>query len=310
MTAYYRVMLGKKSKYADQAFKEKFIGVDFDLHLDLTADLPDDWRPFNKKYIPAWLEENPGKSKIAAGLACATLWMVSKGINIGDIVLCPDGVGNYQVGRVTGGYEYHPEGPLEHRRTVEWLAPVIQRSAMSEGLRNSTGSIGTVATISKHAIEIEGLIGVPTQSSGTITVTDPDVEDPSVFALEKHLEDFLVANWSNTILGSGYDIFEEEGEKVGQQYPTDTGYIDILAVSKDRNELLVLELKKGRASDVVVGQIQRYMGYVKDELAEPGQSVKGIIIALEDDVKLRRALSVTVGIDFYRYEVSFKLIKQ
>ena len=55
---------------------------------------------------------------------------------------------------------------------------------------------------------------------------------------------------------------------VGQQYPTDTGYIDILAVSKDNKELLVIELKKGRASDVVVGQIQRYMGYILEEIAE------------------------------------------
>jgi len=35
-----------------------------------------------------------------------------------------------------------------------------------------------------------------------------------------------------------------------------------------------VELKKGRASDVVVGQIQRYMGYVLQELAEEHQKVK------------------------------------
>jgi restriction system protein len=90
---------------------------------------------------------------------------------------------------------------------------------------------------------------------------------------------------------------------------TDTGPIDILAISKDRKELLVIELKKGRVSDVVVGQIQRYMGYAKDELCEEGQTVKGLIIGLEDDNKLRRALSVTTGIDFYRYIVDFKLVK-
>jgi restriction system protein len=51
------------------------------------------------------------------------------------------------------------------------------------------------------------------------------------------------------------------------------------------------------------------MGYVKDELAEPNQVVKGIIIGSEDDNKIRRALSVTVNIEFYRYQVSFKLFK-
>jgi restriction system protein len=71
----------------------------------------------------------------------------------------------------------------------------------------------------------------------------------------------------------------------------------------------VVELKKGRTSDSVVGQIQRYMGYVKEELAEPNQKVRGVIIALEDDLRIKRALSVTSNIDFYRYEVRFNLMK-
>ena len=73
--------------------------------------------------------------------------------------------------------------------------------------------------------------------------------------------------------------------------------------------MLVVELKKGRASDNVVGQIQRYMGYVACELAEEGQTVKGIIIALDDDQRIRRALSVAPNIDFYKYQVSFQLFK-
>jgi restriction system protein len=60
---------------------------------------------------------------------------------------------------------------------------------------------------------------------------------------------------------------------------------------------------------VVVGQILRYMGYVQEVLAEEGQSVKGAIIALEDDQRIRRALRMTPSIEFYRYQVSFKLVK-
>jgi SAM-dependent methyltransferase len=106
-----------------------------------------------------------------------------------------------------------------------------------------------------------------------------------------------------------FDIFEEDGELVGQQYQSDTGPMDILAIKKDKTQLLVVELKKGRASDAVVGQVLRYMGYVKQELAEPNQSVKGVIIALDDDTRIRRALAMTPDISFYRYEVSFKLTK-
>jgi restriction system protein len=235
------------------------------------------------------------------------LWTVSKGIKVGDMVLCPNGSGSYLVGEVLDTYSYHPEGILSHRRTVKWYPTTIERALMSEALRNSTGSVGTVSDITKYAEEIETLIGG--QKPPTIISTDTTVEDPSVFALEKHLEDFLVQNWSQTELGKKYDIFEEDGELVGQQYPSDTGPIDILAISKDKKEILVVELKKGRASDAVVGQIQRYMGFVLEELVEKNQIVKGVIIALEDDLKIKRALSVTNNIEFYRYQVSFKLFK-
>lgn len=126
---------------------------------------------------------------------------------------------------------------------------------------------------------------------------------------QAHLEEFLVRNWTQTELGRDYDIYQENGELVGQQYQTDTGPLDILAISKDKKTLLVVELKKGRASDVVVGQALRYMGYVQDELAEEAQSVRGVIIALEDDQRIRRALTMVPSIDFYRYQVSFKLMR-
>lgn len=83
--------------------------------------------------------------------------------------------------------------------------------------------------------------------------------------------------------------------------------MDILAISKDRTKLLVVELKRGRARDAVVGQIQRYMGYVQDALLEPGQNVEGVIIAQEDDLRIRRALSMTRNIRFMKYRVEFHL---
>lgn len=307
MKRYIRVMLGAKSIYANECYEGNFIGADYDIHVDLTNELPENWRDFNAKYRPIWLEANKGKSKIAAGLACGMLWTICKGIRKGDIVLCPDGEGNYYVGEVESNYHYHPDVILPHRRTVRWYSSSIERASMSQELRNSTGSIGTTSDVSQYAEEIERLIG--SNKPPTIVSTDDTIEDPSVFALEKHLEDFLVKNWGHTELGSEYDIYEEEGELVGQQYPSDTGPLDILAVSKDKKTLLVVELKKGRVSDNVVGQIQRYMGFVKDELAEADQTVKGVIIGLEDDIRIKRALSVTNNIEFYRYKVSFNLFK-
>lgn len=307
MKSYYRVMLGKSSVHSEFCYKEKFIGVDFGIDFDLKNELPDNWREFNEKFIPIYLAKQPGKSKISAGLACGFLWTVCKGITVGDIVLSPNGSGGYYVGEVMEGYSYHPNEILPHRRSVKWNPKIIDRSEMSETLKRSAGSIGTVSNISKYSEEIERLLAGT--NSPTIISTDETIEDPSEFALEKHLEDFLVQNWKQSELGKNYDIFEEEGEIVGQQYPSDTGPIDILAISKDKKELLVVELKKRKASDNVVGQIQRYMGFVLEKLTEEGQTVKGIIIAHEDDLKIRRALSVTNNIEFYKFQVSFKLIK-
>jgi restriction system protein len=165
---------------------------------------------------------------------------------------------------------------------------------------------GEMDLLAKQKEEIERLI---TNPRAVIHSSDETIEDPSVFALEKHLEEFLIANWTSCELSRNYDLFEEAGEIIGQQYPTDTGFIDILAISKDRSQILVIELKKGRASDSVVGQIQRYMGYVLDEVAESHQTVRGCIIALEDDLRIKRALRINPSIDFYRYEVSFRLQK-
>ena len=300
-------MLGRKSVYAQQCYEGNFVGADFDIYEDLTNNLPEKWRDFNAKYRPVWLKSNPGKSKVAAGLACGMLWTVCKGIKKGDVVLCPDGSGSYYVGEISSDYYYSPGEILFHRREVQWYPRSIDRNDMSQELKNSTGSIGTCSNISDYAEEIDKLIGG--NKPPTLVSTDETIEDPSVFALEKHLEDFLVKNWDHTKLGNEYEIYEEEGELVGQQYPSDTGPIDILAISKDKNTLLVVELKKGRVSDNVVGQIQRYMGYVKEELAESHQNVKGIIIGLEDDIRIKRALSVTNNIEFYRYKVNFNLFK-
>jgi len=305
--SYYRIMLGRKSSFAQQCHEEKWFGGGWGVAQDLTNDLSDNWREFNAKFIPVYLKANPEKSKVAAGLACGMLHTICKGIQKDDVVLCPDGKASYWAGTVVSDYFYVAGKALPHRRSVEWFPKVIARAEMSEGLRNSTGAIGTVSNISKHAEEIAGFLAG--NVAPKLIATDELVEDPSIFALEEHLEDFLVQNWSGTELGKNYKIFEEDGEPAGQQYPTDTGPMDILAVRKDGKELLIVELKKGRASDAVVGQIQRYMGFVLDELAEPGQTVRGCIIALEDDLRLRRALRAAANIDFYRYQVSFKLFK-
>ena len=309
MTQYYRILAGKGSKYTAECFAGGFIGVDFDFGQDLTNHLPDNWRDFNEEFIPIYLANNPGKTKVAAGLACGMTHTVAKGLQIGDAILCPNGKGSYRMGKVTGSYQYHPGEILPHRRPVEWFPNEILRDAMSEGLRQSSGAGGILSNVAAYAEEIEKLIS---SDKGPILTVENDemVEDPYAFAMEKHLEEFIVQNWEHTFFAGGYKLFEDGEGNTGQQFDVGDGRIDILAVGKDQKSLLVIELKKGRASDVVVGQTLRYMGYVKEVLADKDQEVKGAIIALDDDPKLRRALKMVPQIEFYRYRISFKLEKQ
>ena len=69
----------------------------------------------------------------------------------------------------------------------------------------------------------------------------------------------------------------------------------------------MVELKRGRPSDRVVGQTMRYMGYAGTELAAPGQAVKGLIIAHEVDDSLRYAVSALPAIRIMTYQVAFSL---
>ena len=307
MTRYYRVSLGKDGVYAEQARLQGWVGTGWMADRDLTGHFPAEWKDFNKQHIPYVIESGEVPTKVGAGLACGMTWTMCRGLAVGDYVLSRTADKDYfQVGRVNGDYFYAAGQSLPHRRPVQWLDKLISRAELGEEISHRIAA-GTVQDFTGFEDILRPLIegdGKP-----VVSVSSEEVENPFAFVMEKYLEEFLVDNWKHTELGKNFDIFEVDGELVGQQYMSDTGPIDILAISKDKKTLLVVELKRGKVSDNVVGQIQRYMGYVKEELLEPGQQVKGVIIGLDDDKRIQRALSVANGIDFYKYEVNFKLHK-
>ena len=137
---------------------------------------------------------------------------------------------------------------------------------------------------------------------------EQDTENESEFVLEKHLEDFLVGNWESTELGKNYELFEDEGG-TSQQYPTEgRDRIDILVKDKKDGSFVVIELKKGQTNDDTVGQLARYMGWVKKHKAN-GKKVNGIIIARSNDPRLRNALEVVPNTKLLLYRVNFSLIQ-
>ena len=130
------------------------------------------------------------------------------------------------------------------------------------------------------------------------------------FALEKYLEDFIWDNWDKIDFDEKLYKFTDGDGNEGKQYYTDeAGYIDILAKDSKGN-FVVFELKKGRKNDEVIGQILRYIGWVRNNLATKGEQVRGIIIVGSKDSKLEYALQeISNLVSVKLYKITFKIEK-
>jgi Endonuclease NucS C-terminal domain len=144
---------------------------------------------------------------------------------------------------------------------------------------------------------------------------EPDVSDPDSapagegtheFYLEAYLEEFLVSNWQHLNWGRQLRIWEGPMGETGHQLVTPVGRLDLLCEDIDSGALVVVELKRGRPSDRVVGQTARYMGWVAQHLAE-GRAVEGIIVAHEVDDRLTYAVQPVPGLSLLVYEINFAL---
>lgn len=126
-----------------------------------------------------------------------------------------------------------------------------------------------------------------------------------LFYMEKQLEDFIIHNWNKTKLGEKYDLIIEEGELLSQQYRTEIGPIDILVKDRTSGSYVVIELKRNQTSDDTVGQLARYMGWVKENKKD--NNVRGVIIAGQYDKKLDYARKMIPNIEVFIYQVDFNL---
>lgn len=134
-----------------------------------------------------------------------------------------------------------------------------------------------------------GIRQIPPEDFGVITQgrkasliesirEERDIESESEFALEAHLEEFIDQNWVKINFGQKLVRFTTE-EQSGRQYPAGQWSIDFLCKEAETGDLVVVELKRGRTSDATVGQILRYIDWVHENIAKPGQNTRGIIIA-------------------------------
>jgi len=141
---------------------------------------------------------------------------------------------------------------------------------------------------------------------GTERAADvPTGEAVMEFLLENYLEDFLNSNWPLIDWGRPLEIYDNGA---GHQFSTPVGRLDFLCRDRSTGALVAVELKRGRPTDRVIGQLARYMGWLRQHLAAPGQSVEGIIVAHDIDPKLQYAATAVPGTTVMAYEVAFRLI--
>jgi restriction system protein len=254
----------------------------------------------------------PDKPNSTKGLYGNMLWAFWHEIRPGDFVIARKGrtflaavgkvirAGFFASGKnpYLASANYSHDGFLE----VEWQQPLNKK------FPNLVFPMFTVKEIIES--EYRKLVEEDCTESRISPTSEPVdlIDETSAFALEKHLEDFIVKNFEK-IFKKSLVMYVDGAGADGQQFDTDIGRIDILAVEPETNSFVVIELKRDSSSDQVIGQVLRYMGWVKKKLCEDGQAVKGLIICHESDTKLSYALEMTNNIEVQYYEVDFKLKK-
>ncbi len=116
-------------------------------------------------------------------------------------------------------------------------------------------------------------------------------------SLEKDLHSYLAARVEK--LEAGLRIVEN-----GFEFQIDAGRIDILAKDRDGN-LVVIELKAGKAKDNALGQIIGYMGCMTTIEKFQNIPIRGILIASGFEQRVVYAAKALPNLKLVRYHLSF-----
>ena len=191
--------------------------------------------------------------------------------------------------------------------TRDRIQQLIDDDILDEAFRSCGAQGFNIRKLELHSAE-KVLQLLSKDTPGTESISGASTGSPLDRAIERELEQWLVDHWSEVDFGANLVLYTEDGDaKAGHQYDTgEVGRIDLLCEDQDSLDLVVVELKRGRASDQVVGQLARYVGWVEAKLAK-GRKVRGIILAPELDRKLHYAVRAIPGTQLLRYETKFEI---
>lgn len=138
---------------------------------------------------------------------------------------------------------------------------------------------------------------------GMDPVPAPGVREPAGILTEKAVEEHLETHWDRTEFARmGIALCRPDVHGfAGRQVMTPLNTIDLLGFRAPQREWWVFELKKGRSSDAVVGQVGRYMGWI-GERARPGEQVRGAVIVGRADEKLKYSVRSNDRLSLWEYD--------
>jgi len=213
------------------------------------------------------------------------------------------------------------DGGMEVHAMKEWLRRHLEKvpsgldatSSTSRQLRNGLRGLGWTVQETENEVrlippdstlneaDIENILG-DDGSESEIETEQPE----ACFALEYQLRDFLAQNISAIdVLGKKLKLYVDPSGRDGIEYPTGVGPIDILAID-EAGSFYIFELKRARSPDHAIGQLARYMGWMRQTIGKD-KDVYGIIVAREIGDKLRYAISAVPNVTLFEYEIEFHL---
>ena len=175
----------------------------------------------------------------------------------------------------------------------------FQEGKLSENM-NNCGKLGfNICQVSyedfKTIIEWDQKVPEP------ISLPEPPEETLRRYIISKPLEQILGPDYGD------FKLYEDPEGNIGELYNTPIGQIDVLFQNEKTEDFLVVELKRTRdTSDRAAGQIARYLGWVRENLAKE-KDAYGLLIAHSASEELKYAIKALKNCRFATYKVTFEI---
>ncbi len=195
---------------------------------------------------------------------------------------------------VSGCYLDLFDTPIERAKEIEQM--YLQKGKFSDFGNSGKGTVrNALSALIRYRIN-------PVNEQSLENFQEEEIDVFPNFHYEKDLQETILFQINE--LFPTYKIYGDDSEE-GVKYRIGGKEIDILLESSDGKSLLIIELKAGKASEKVYGQIAMYYGLIKKRF--PEKEIFGLIIAQEISEELIFAGSLSDTISFMNYSLKVNL---